>query len=653
MQVLRRHVAVLVFLALGGFALSLMVQHAVLPHTSGNADEVVYRFQASMFSDGQVTLPDDGPVLRPWMSGVVDGERIMVFPPGWPAILAVGEGVTGSEAVTVALVIAMLGPATWWFVRELTRDRRTAAVGGAAMLVSPFVIVHSGTLLSYLPALVCQLVFGACVLRALRTGRMRILVVGGLALGVLFSFRPLDAGLIVLPFAGYALAVCRARLRSLAPGIGWGALGAFPMIVATLAYNARVSGSALLFPIEAAGGNNAFGFGIRNIAEGTPLVDFTLDRAVRATVSNLVELPQWIPGVWVGAGLVVVAAVVLWRTDRAVLALLAAIAVLFPLVYLFYWGTLLVGVGRDVFGPFYYYALWIPAVTLIAVGIVSLWDRRHAVARLSGWALGGAAVLGAALATAWVLRTPLDTFDLYTQRAQAQVALMDDAPPGSFVVLPMIADGPWILQPWNQYANTPGLDGPVVYGADAPADTIEAIRRFADRRSFSLLAPEGPGNAGALALEPLTVQSGETVEASAELTGAANEVVWAYAIAERGGHRCRVELGPSGRATVRWAFVGVEVNPVGGCSGVAEVTYPVPGGQRPCVVGVESDAAASGLQQEERFWCQDEGSGASISMVTPGEPRTGTPTANGRVAWSALPRVAAETRLRVVMAPRR
>jgi len=129
--------------------------------------------------------------------------------------------------------------------------------------------------------------------------------------------------------------------------------------------------------------------------------------------------------------------------------------------------------------------------------------------------------------------------------------------------------------------------------------------------------------------------------------------VWAYAFAAGGGHRCRVELGPSGRATVRWAFVGVEVDPVEGCSGVAEATYPVPGGQRPCVVGIEGDAAASGLQQEERFWCQEEGSGASISMVLPGEPRTGTPIADGRVSWIAVPRAAAETRLRVVMAPRR
>lgn len=646
-------------LAVAGLALSLAVHAGVMPHTSGNADEVVYRFQAEMYRHGDLTIADDGPVFRPWMSGVIDGDRLMVFPPGWPAVLALGLLVTGSTTATVALVMALLGPAAWWFLLELTGDRRVAAVGGALLLASPFVVVHSGTLLSYLPALTCELVFGASVLRAVRTRRFGVLAAGGAALGVLFALRPLDAGLIAVPFGVYAL-VClwRDGPGRLARAVGAGALGAAVPVVLTLAYNAQVSGSPLTFPIEAAGGNNAFGFGPRNIAAGTPVIAVTAGSQVTATLRNLAAVPQWMPGSWLGLPFLVIGAVVLWRASRSRSLLLAGIAVLFPLVYVVYWGTWFVAQGRGAYGPFYYASMWMPLTAAVASGLVWSWERVAArvpsvgVRRVAVAALAGAALVVVAVA----LRTPLRTFHGYTDRADAQLAAASTLPAGSFAVLPVAFDGPWILYPWNQYANTPDLDGNVVYGADAGDPVIDALARYGDRPAYGLLAPHGPGNAGPLAFEPLTVRTAPAFRFTSRITGADPAPLWSFAATEAGGARCTPATDAGGTATVVWEFATGVPRPVSGCAGPVEANPPVPPGQRGCAVGTTSGTGRTPTIREERFWCRlASAGGAPMTVVAPGEPRVGRPAVrpvDGRLLdWTTLTRPEADAALQTDVEP--
>lgn len=638
-------------LAAAGFVLSLGVGHFLTPHGTGNADEVVYGFQAEMYREGRLTLPDDGPAFRPWMSGVVDGERIMVYPPGWPSVLAIGLATTGSVDVTVALVIALLGPAGWWFVRELTGDRRTASVAGVALLVSPFVIVHSGTWLTYLPALVCGFVAGASVLRSARTGHVAWLGVAGAALGLFFSMRPVDAVVIAVPIVTYAAASLRRRGPLVLAGLGWGVLGALPFAALTLVYNQRVTGRALSFPMHVAGGNNSFGFGARNIAEGTPVLDATPAGTFRATVLNLVELLQWIPGAWVAVPFVALGLWVTWRASRSAAFLLLAIGVIFPVVYAFFWGTLNAAVGRDVFGPFYYWPAWIPTVSFLAVGFVWLWDRRAALTPASQAVAATAVLVVAVLGTTFTLRSPIEVFGTHTQRADAQLAVMDDAPDGSLIVLPMAFDGPWILQPWNQWANTPGLDGRAVFAADDGDGVIDVITRFGDRLPFGLLAPEGPGNGGALALEPLVTVTARALSIVARTPVAVSGETWAYAATQDEGFRCRISPDGTGVATVRWRIDGGGLTAEEGCTGSLEPVPATPRGQRPCAFGVvvEGPSIVSAVS-EERFWCRL-GSGVDTVVVVPGQPRVGTIGTDAVVAWTGVSRGDLATSLRVEVAP--
>jgi hypothetical protein len=645
---------VIVALALAGFVLSLVVHATVMPHTSGNADEVVYRFQAEMYRQGLATLPDDGPVFRPWMSGVVDGERIMVFPAGWPALLAAGRTVLGSYPLAVAVVVAGLGPAMWWFLLELTRDRRVALLGAIATLGSPLVIVHSGTMLSYLPALVIEALAVASVLRVVRTRRLGLLLLTGAALGGVLSVRPLDSALVGLPLGILLLWSFRAELRRRAgPMLGLLALGALVPVVATLAYNHRVTGSALTFPIEATGGNNAFGAGARNIAEGTPPSTVTVGDLLRATGKNLLEIPEWMPLVWLGVPLAVVGAVVLWRRARAAAVTVAAIALLLPLAYAAYWGTVLLSRGRNAFGPFYYSGAWLALAAAVAVGVVACWDRWSARAA-SGRIATAAAVLAGIVGLAFValaLRSPVRTFERYTERAEVQIDLVADLPDETLVVLPVGYDGPWILFPWNQYANEPQLDDPVLYAADAGQPVVDALDDRPDRDAFQLLAPAGPGNAGDLELEPIATREAPAFRARVEVLDLAPAATYAYLLIDGTGARCPVAPGRGGPLVVVWRTDLVSITAEQGCTGPVEVVEGAPEGQRSCVAGVQGGDGADRVLREERFWCRPGGAGSEPTFVVPGEPRVGSRFGTRQQRWTTLTREEADQRLEVSVTP--
>jgi hypothetical protein len=641
-------------LALAGLGLSLVVHATLMPHTSGNADEVVYRFQAEMYRDGTATIPDDGPVFRPWMSGVVQGERMMVFPAGWPAVLAVGRTVAGSYPLAVALVVAGLGPAMWWFLVELTRDRRIGLVGSVATLACPLVIVHSGTMLSYLPALVLEALAVAAVLRVVRTRRLGLLVVAGFALGAVLSLRPLDSALVGLPLLGLLAWSFRGELaRRVLPVLALLALGALLPTVATLAYNHRVTGNPLTFPIEAAGGNNAFGAGARNIAEGTPASTVTVGDLLRATGKNLVEIPEWMPLVWLGAPVAAVGAVVLWRRARPGTIAVGAIAVLLPVTYAAYWGTVLLSRGRNAFGPFYYSGAWLVLAALVAAGAVACWDRWSARAPSRGAATTGAVVAGAVglALVAVALRSPVRTFDRYTDRAEVQIDLVADLPDDTMVVLPVGYDGPWILFPWNQYANEPELDGPVLYAADAGEPVVDALDDHPDRAAFQLLAPEGPGNAGELQLEAITTQDAPAFRIRAEVVDLAPPATYAYLLIGGTGARCSVAPGPGGAVEVVWRTDLASITAEEGCDGPVEVVAGAPEGQRSCVAGVQGGDGADRVLREERFWCRPGDPGVDPTVVVPGEPRVGSRFGTRQQRWTTVTREEADRRLEVSVTP--
>ena len=216
-------IAAIAACAIGAGIVSLAVSRLVFPHFSTNNDEPVYVFQARLLLDRRLTLPvtPDTPFFRPWMSGEVDHRLTMVFPPVFPALLALGQALVGSMRAVLAVLSMAAVVLVAALARQLTNDRRAAAIAALLLAACPLFIIQSGLFLSYVLALDLELGAALLLLAGTRTGRLRWFAAGGAVLGVLFFCRPFDAVLVGGPLVVAGLLVGR-RGRCRPPPAGDG-----------------------------------------------------------------------------------------------------------------------------------------------------------------------------------------------------------------------------------------------------------------------------------------------------------------------------------------------------------------------------------------------------------------------------------------------
>src|SRR3954447_17914247 len=240
----------LVVLGVLAILVSVVVHHWVFPGYSWNRDEPVYLWQVHALRDGQI-LPTDGgmPVFfQPWLSGHGDGYFFSQYTLGWPIVLLVGEVVFGTAAAALAFGTFLAVVGTYAFARTITADRTVSWVAAALMLASPIVAIQSGVYLGYLFTLGLGLLFGAALLTGLERKKPWLLVAAGAMVGWIFMTRPYDAVLWAAAFGLYLLVVHRHEWKRLVRGALWVGLGALPLVIATLAYNKKVTGTFTEFP---------------------------------------------------------------------------------------------------------------------------------------------------------------------------------------------------------------------------------------------------------------------------------------------------------------------------------------------------------------------------------------------------------------------
>jgi hypothetical protein len=476
-SVSRRIRLLVLALAAVTFLASLLIAGRLFAHQSANNDEAVYVFQAKTMAHGWLTLPaaPHADFFRPWMSGPHDGRQVLVFQPVFPATLALSEVLFGTMRIAVAAITAGCVLVMFAFARTAFGDDRVAAGSAAVMALSPLTLVHSGMYLEYLYAVLLELGVLTLVLRA-GWGRTRPRLVGaGLLHGLLFCMRPLDAlalGLVVVVLQLVP------RPTSWRPALGRVAVvaaAAVPGVLATLAYNHLVTGHYLRFPLWAIGGKNDLGFGERWIVSGAPVIRFGWNDAWIAIRQNLRSFPHWLAG---GVLAVPVGAYGLWSLRRArAFPALAALAVLFPLAYLFYWGNVLIVFGRRTIGPHYYLALLIPGSVAVAAGVAALGRRFGRPAAL---------VTVAALAVATVVELPdkIDRNREVADRHRAEDDAIHDAvgEAQAVVVLPITRDGPYVMHPRGWLMNEPDLSNRVLYAADRLGENLALFDRFPDHQ---------------------------------------------------------------------------------------------------------------------------------------------------------------------------
>ena len=503
----RRARVIVAALAMGSFVASFLIAGWLFPHLSANNDEAVYLLQAKTIEHGSLTLPaapyDD--FFRPWMSGPNGDRQVLVFQPVFPATLALADTLFGTTRVAPAAITAGCVLLIFSFAYAALRNERIAITAAALLALSPLTLVHSGMYLEYLYAVMLELAVLGLVLKSAWSHTHLRLLAAGLLHGLLFFMRPFDAILLGGVIVVTQLVPYRKGVRDAVRTIGVIALAALPGVLACFAYNHWVTGGYLRFPLWAIGGKNDLGFGHRFIAAGAPVINFRFTDAWIAIRQNVRSFPHWLAG---GVISVPIGAYGLWQLRRErTIGALVAIAVLFPIGYLFYWGNVLIVFGRRTIGPHYYLALLIPGCISVAAGIDALARRGRVLLGISLVALLGATIIE--------LPDKIDRNQAYADH----VATEDDAihrviVNDAIVVMPIAADGAYVMHPRGWLANEPDLQGRILYAADRGGENLNLFDRFPTRdiwRFQSVLAADGRFRPDMKALARLPVEGTRTV----------------------------------------------------------------------------------------------------------------------------------------------
>ncbi len=211
-------------------------------------DEIVQVIQARIFVSGRLWIPIDAyPEFRSIMHLVEqDGRVYGQFPPGGPAMLALGELIRAPWIVNPVfggISVAALALALRW--GQVRGGVALAATGLFAF--APFVVFQSASHMNHVTSLTWLLIAMAALVRATHAPGDRPLagLICGLGLGMAATIRPLDATAWALPAAAW-LGMQAVRDRRWGAFLASGVGVALPMLVMMWA-NAHMTGSPLTF----------------------------------------------------------------------------------------------------------------------------------------------------------------------------------------------------------------------------------------------------------------------------------------------------------------------------------------------------------------------------------------------------------------------
>jgi hypothetical protein len=508
-------------LATVAFCVSLSIGHLFFQNLSLNNDEAVYVLEAQMFGRGEVTLSDSahGDAFRPWMSGRVGGDRlVLVQQPTLPALMALSEALFGTMRIALAAIAAAAVIAMYALTNALLRDLRIAVVAATCFVLNPLVMVQSAMFVSY----VLAVSLAAASLAVLTRGFDRQtqgqpfrpwLIGAGLFEGLLLCTRPLEGIILGAVIFAWALLRC-ANVRVAIRSMRWVYVASAPLLIAALVYNSFTTGDPFTFALWTIGGDDSFGFGMRAIAEHSQYINVGVSEAWLALRVNLRAFPHWIVGGVVSVPVALWGASRLWTISRSVFWLVVVQLCLTPFAYFFYYGNYLIIGGRNFYGPHYYLSLLLPLMVLLGVGLVDLAGR--------GRVLLPIAITAMALAMAIEIPDKVNVNIEARDAIAAEVDLVESTvQEPAIVLIPIGKDGPYILHPWGAFSNPPGLDSQVLYAVDLGARSLELVERFPDRR-FYRFAISGSGDSADPSaphsgpfIEPLTVVSGSGLNISA------------------------------------------------------------------------------------------------------------------------------------------
>jgi len=512
----------------------------VFPYHSANHDEGVYLLQATMLLEGQLELHagELADAFHHWFFIADEGRLYPKYNPVPAAMYAVSMALFDEPRVTLAAVAAGNTALVYW-LGAMAFDRRVGVVAAVVFLCSPMTLFTSSVFLPYAPTTLLNLTFAVAYLRGVRDESVPSAAGAGVAIGLAFFSRPYTAVLFAAPFVCHACwTVWRALRESGVEPRSWLSADAARRNVATaaiglafvgltLAYNARVTGSPLLFPYQAFAPLDGPGFGYREILDHSMV--YTPEIALEANGHILWYFAtRWFAGgllgtLLVAAGLAI--AIRRWRASPATNAvtdherragvLLAGLFVTVPIGNVPFWGNRNVlatmsdptdGLLAE-FGPFYHFDLLAPLSIFAALALVTAWRRvrtgdgarthdsspihdRIAILspRVIRTGLAGALLLlvvGGGMVNAALVSAPLERNLEYTDRYEDAYEPLEESDLENALVFLPTPYGEWQGHPFQSLRNEPGFDGPVVYALDrSPGEDFAVVDAYPNRSYY-------------------------------------------------------------------------------------------------------------------------------------------------------------------------
>ena len=384
-----------VLISLGAFVLYAIIARTVFSGRPLLIDEVVQMLQARIYVGGHLWLPVAAHREFYSILHVVDtGDKVYSqFPPGGPAMLALGELVhapwlvgPACGAISVVLFARL--------VKMTDPDASRAFHVGATLLfaVTPFGAFMFGSHMNHATTLTWLLVATVALgmVAASPTPRAGWAFVNGLGLGAAAAIRPLDAFAFALPAAGWLLLLAWRDKRRWTDAVASGVGVAIPF-VAMMYVNAQTTGSPLLFGYEVLWGK-AHGLGFHAAPWGDR---HTPSRGLELISLYVTRLQSYLFETPFPAMLPVIAALALTKRLSALDRYLLVSATLLGAFYFAYW--------HDGFflGPRFVFP-WLPVLVLFTARLPRLVRDRFGRGRV--WAGTNAALAtGAVMAVVFSL----------------------------------------------------------------------------------------------------------------------------------------------------------------------------------------------------------------------------------------------------------
>lgn len=507
----RNNRLLLVLLILLVFGATLSIASEVLQRIPHVQDSVTYLFQAKLLARGAFSAPAP-PAPEAFEQEfllVRDGRWFGKYPPGYPALLAIGVRL-GAPWLVNPLLAALTAPLLFVLARRLYPPSPAIAVLAATLpLVSPFFLFMSGSHLAHSAELFWMALMMVLWLHTLQKPDARLATIGaGIAFGMLFLTRQLSAVGAALPFLLGTLFLLRRRARvvrtaTLIRRVLPAAAVALPFLLLLLAHQWALTGDPLQDPRLLFWEYDSLGFG-RDIGEGqnafelamTPdglaqiwYYDASQPRRGHSPARGLYNTQQhwlalerdlfgWLPTLtfsllWLGFLLPSPT-----REDWSLLFLFLALLC----AYVFYWAD---GIS---YGPRYFFVA-LPALYLLTA---------RGVQRLARWlgepggTVAVALLLALFIAGAMVISMPqyVKEFRSYNFVSRDRLTLVERATEKPALVF-VDSEADWWHYGELFSANSPWLDSPIVVARDlGPAANRRLLDEFAGRHAYILAGDE-------------------------------------------------------------------------------------------------------------------------------------------------------------------